>query len=248
MLTTETAVSTIPNLGAIAELEELDDQVRDAIAGNDEAEPVDETPTKLSKAERKVQAQAAENAQKDAERAALQALVPWKVVEDTTYYNNQQREIDQWADDEGTYPRAYRAYSREEWTAAINALAAAVAALPADHPEYQRRTGLYVEEHGPDLLLIVCKEWQLVIQVPSKATAGGKKFELKAAPGKDAWGGEEKRVNGLVELLAEYVAGDGREALLDVCCQYLRAVRIRVNKRAWAAEHPELAHHVANGS
>jgi hypothetical protein len=150
--------------------------------------------------------------------------------------------IDQWMDDQGQYPRVYRAYSREEWKDAIKLLAVTVDELAITHPDYQRVTGLYVEEQADDLLLIRSKKWQLVIQIPSKASTTGKRFTFTATPGRDDYGMESERLDGFTELLTNYVPEDRRDTLLDICCQYLRDIRIRVNRGIWAAEHPDIAY------
>ena len=33
-----------------------------------------------------------------------------------------------------------------------------------------------------------------------------------------------------------------RDVLLDICCQYLRDVRIRVNKQTWADQNQDIAY------
>lgn len=239
-----TITAPVSSLETSPTVEQLDDDVRREMEVIDDAKPA-----KLSKADRKAREEEARLAketeaksQREAERNALQALVPWKVVETTGYYNNQKGEIDQWADDLGQYPRNYRSYSRDEWGQAIGVLAAAVNGLAESHPDYQRTTGLYVEEHTIDLLLIKAKKWQLLIQVPTKSSPAGKKFELKDGSGQAVWGSDSKREAALAELLADYIPEDNREMLLNICCQYLRGIRIRVNRAVWGAEHPELAH------
>ena len=132
-------------------------------------------PPKLTKEEKALAKQDAA----EAERQRIQGLVPWKVVETDGYGNYRQtQEITQWADDWGAYPRVYRSYTREEWTQAINVLAATVISLATTNPDYQRQTGVYVEEHSDDLLLIRAKKWQLVIEIPVKSTSKGKRVEL----------------------------------------------------------------------
>lgn len=240
MSSTEATVATINTDSQLNELEEI---VRD------EPESESVKPAKLSREDRKALAEeqriakeAEAKAAAQAERERVQALVPWKVVETTGYYNNQKSEIDQWADDLGQYPRKYRSYSRDEWGQAITVLADAVNGLAETQPDYQRTTGLYVEEHTNDLLLIKAKKWQLLIQVPTKSSPAGKKFELKDGSGQAVWGSDATRESSLAELLADYVPEDNREMLLNICCQYLRGIRIRVNRAVWGAEHPELAH------
>ena len=180
----------------------------------------------------------------EAERMALQPRVPWKLIPGNSSYSTdyeQKREIDQWADDWGHYPRIYRSYTREEWTQAINLLAETVAGLATSHPDYQRTTGLYVEERTDDLLLIRAKKWQLVIQIPAKSSVAGKKFELKVGLGNPYWGGQDDRATQFAELLS-MAPRESRDVLLDICCQYLRDVRIRVNKQAWADQNNDIAY------
>ncbi len=233
---TETTVVPVNGATTLDELDELVDSYDD-----DEPWPEPEPARKPTKADRAAAKALAEQA---AERARLQALVPWRITGPNRYGTNdyeQLREIETWADDAGRYPRRYRSYTRGEWASAIALLAGLVDALAETHPDYQRKTGLYVEEQSDDLLVIRAKKFQLVIQIPSKATPAGKKFELKPIPGIDGWGGDTERADAVAELLS-HAAGEDRELLLDLCCQYLRPVRLRVNKAAWATEHPDLAH------
>lgn len=207
-------------------------------------------PAKLSKAEKDEFKKEQEEAERAARRREIKALVPWPVGEIESQWNSsklaygyqQTTAIDQWMDDQGRYPRVYRAYSRDEWKGAIKLLADTVADLATTHPDYQRLTGLYVEEQADDLLLIRSKKWQLVIQIPGKATTSGKRFTFSAAPGREAYGMEAERLDGFTELLTKYVPDEHRDTLLDICCQYLRDIRIRVNKGIWAGEHADIAY------
>lgn len=204
-------------------------------------QPATTKPAKLSPSEKKAKAEADERAAKEADRKALQTLVPWKIVENDW---EQRGAINIYFDEQGHFPRVFRAYTREEWREAIKVLAGAVAGLGETNPEYQRRTGIYVEEQGDDLLLICTTRWQLLIQVPAKASTSGKRFELKPASGVDnySFGGETGRLAAFAELVTDHLPPENRELLLDICCQYLRQVRIHVNRATWAAEHPDLAH------
>lgn len=271
MSVTESTVARLDRTAAIDELEEaLRDELADegphdieAADGDEDAivMPAPEEPKKLSKAEKKAAREEEEHLKKEgeakAEQERTQALVPWKVLvvevprgarpswmredQDDYAFSNQKREIDQWADDSGQYPVIYRSYTRDEWKEAIDLLALVVSELAEKHPDYQRATGIYVEEHSSELLLIRAKKWQLLIQVPAKATAGGKKFLLSAPPGQSDWQEQDKRPDYLADLLATYVPAENREILLNIACQYMRDIRIRVNKATWAQANPELA-------
>lgn len=240
-----TSVATINPDAALKEIDEFDEMFEsEELSEADFA--VEPTPAKLSRSEKKAlakqEAEAAAKSAAEAERARVQALVPWEVIAPDQYGRTweQQRKVDSWADNDGTYPRRYRAYTREEWTDAIDALAACVAGLAEADPDYQRKTGLYVEEHGRDLLLIKSKKWKLLIVVPAKASTAGKKIELSTNSAE--WSGQDSNADSFAELLTRYVTGDARDTLLDICCQYMTSVRIRVNKGVWAAEHPDIAH------
>ena len=175
--------------------------------------------------------------------AHLQDQVPFKVIVQRDGQINsweQTREVDQWADDQGAYPRQYRSYSREEWTAAINLLAETVTNLATTHPDFQRTTGLYVEEHTPELLLINGKRMVIKIEIPTKAKLAGKKFEVLDAAGYYSYGQGNDKADRYAELLS-YCSGEDRELLMDIACQYMRDLRIRTNKRVWAEQNPELA-------
>lgn len=245
-----TSVATINPAAALEEIDEFDEMFEsDELSEADFA--VEPTPAKLSRSEKnamaKQEAAAAEKAAAEAERARVQALVPWEVVAPAGYNvaYDQKRKIDTWADNDGRHPRRYRSYSREEWAQAIAALAESVTALEESDPDYQRRTGLYVEEHGRDLLLIKSKKWKLLIAVPAKASTAGKKIELSSNSAE--WSGQDSNADSFAELLTTYVTGDARDTLLDICCQYMTSVRIRVNRATWAAEHPDLAHLLSAG-
>lgn len=230
-------LDTIENLEH--ELDQLDGEEYDEEnADSTQAVVHTEPPAKLTKTQKDA------NAKEKKRQAALdlmQSQVPWVVLRDQYAYN-QQSNIDQWADDSGQFPERYRSYTREEWHQAISTLAAAVEGLNDSDPAYQRLTGLYVEEHTPDLLLIRAKLWQLQIEVPSKSTIKGKRFTLIAGDGKDDWSGKDKRPDAFADLLANHVPAADRETLLNICCQYIRDVRIRVNKAMWAQANPKLAH------
>lgn len=228
-----------------------DEQFSELMGSEDEGEvlekadpvpaPVESGVVATSPKSRKAAKEAA-LAAKEAERAALQARVPWELVEEDRNSYRQKPTIDQWADDWGHFPRCYRSYTREEWAQAIALLAQTVSQLAETHPDYQRTTGLYVEEYSADTLLIRSKAWQLLIQVPSKSSVKGKLFKLEAAAGKDSWGGSDTRADAFAEFLTVYVADEHRDILLDICCQYLRDVRIRVNRATWGILNPDLAY------
>lgn len=260
-----------PVATATETIDELDNDLR-GLAGDDAFDDVDpeqddeETaiampsssdPAKLTKSEKK--AAAAEEAKLKLEREAkeeqqrVQALVPWKVLVlqeprqgfgNDWSFHEQASEITRWADEKGAYPKVYRSYARDEWAQAIDALASAVTGLAETDPEYQREMGLYVEEHTSELLLIRAKKWQLLIHAPSKATASSKKFLLSAQPGGDDYRDREERPNWLADLLANHVPVETRDTLLNIACQYMRDIRIRVNKTTWAQANPELARYM----
>lgn len=245
----DAAIATIVANGDLDAREALDAELDEA----SDDDPAPAVPTKRAKAEKKAARAGETTARKverlQAERERIRALVPWKLVEVTTwdleqgrlYGYNQRGEIVQYFDDHGKHPARFRAYAREEWLQAIAVLADSIDGLVETHPEYQQRAGVYVEERGEDLLLVRAKHWTLQILVPAKGTLKGKTFELRAAPGKEEFGGEDKRADQLTELLTAYLPAGARDVLLDICCQYLRPVRIRINRAVWQQEHPELA-------
>jgi len=247
-----TTVATINPGAARQEIDEFDEMFEpDELSESDFA--VEPEPAKPSKAEKKAlakqEAEAAARAEQEAERQRVQALVPWKVLETAPhngYQGYQQKgEIDTWADNDGRYPRRYRSYTREEWTQAIDALAEAVAALEETDSDYQRKTGLYVEERGANLLLLKAKSWTFLIQVPDKASTSGKKIAVTNTSAD--WSARDACYDHFADLLRNHIASEHRDVLLDICCQYMTAVRIRVNKGVWAAENPEHAHLLSVG-
>lgn len=229
--------ATVAPIDTAATIAAIDEEIRNTIDATEVL--ADAKPAKLTKQEQVARERAQEEAAREAERAKVQALVPWTVVDQ---HWMQSREIDLYFDDHGTYPRAYRAYSRAEWRELIATLATAVNALAETDPDYQRATGLYVEEHGDDILLLCAKKWHLIIQVPARASTSGKRFDLKTPPGVDPYanGGDAGRLASFAELLTKHLPEESRDMLLDICCQYLRPVRIYVNRHTWALANPEL--------
>lgn len=174
-----------------------------------------------------------------AEETALAVSVPWEITED---HWRQRGEIDRWMDDQGMYPRAYRSYDRNEWQNAIKVISETVHALPERDKDYQHLTGLYVEEQTDDMLLVIGKKWQLYIHIPPKASKTGKKLEITAPQGRENYSFTSERPKLFADFLMTYIPDDKRDEVLDLVCQYVREVRIYVNREHWKQENPDAVH------
>lgn len=146
----------------------------------------------------------------------------------------------------GAYPRRYRAYRQEEWTAIYDALAAAIDRL---EPEDQAGIGVYIEERGDTFLLVRAKLWQLLIDVPAKASKSGK--TLKITPVKaytpveryyydnrDDVDAEKKAINDFVDFAWTHLQGESRDLIFDVLAQYHPAIRFTINLRVRELSRP----------
>jgi hypothetical protein len=188
---------------------------------------------KLSKAEQR------REAEEIAERDRIQALVPWKVLRSSAW--GQASQIDTWMDESGHFPTEYRGYTADEWKAAIAVLADAVERLRTIDGNYQKQTGLYVEEHTDTYLLIRGKKWQFQMAITGKASTTGKKLELGAAPGRDNYGFASERPGLFAEFLKAHIPGEEYERILNMVSQYMPEIRKLLNREVWAEENPTIA-------